>query len=135
MGLPSSRCPRRRCATCSTASSPGSRRPPIGLIIERADGIPLYAVETVRVLSPTAAWRRADGVYVPTGDLTSLAIPDTLTALIAARLDALDPLDRGLLLDAAVLGQSFTPAASRPSPGSTRRCSSRGSARWRGRRS
>ena len=25
---PSSRCPRRRCATCSTASSPGCRRPP-----------------------------------------------------------------------------------------------------------
>ena len=35
--------------------------------------------------------------------------PETLTALIAARLDALDPGDRALLLDAAVLGQSFTP--------------------------
>ena len=37
-------------------------------------------------------------------------MPETLTALIAARLDALDPADRTLLLDAAVLGQSFTPA-------------------------
>ena len=34
---------------------------------------------------------------------------DTLHALIAARLDALDPTDRALLQDAAVLGQSFTP--------------------------
>ena len=36
-------------------------------------------------------------------------MPETLTALIGARLDALDAADRALLLDAAVLGQSFTP--------------------------
>ena len=89
---------------------PGLPEAAIGLIIERADGIPLYAVETVRVLVADRRVEARDGVYVPTGDLTSLAIPDTLTALIAARLDALEPLDRGLLLDAAVLGQSFTPA-------------------------
>jgi predicted ATPase len=52
-----------------------------------------------------------DEVYVPVGDLTSLAVPETLTALIAARLDGLPPEDRALILDAAVLGQSFTPAA------------------------
>ena len=52
-----------------------------------------------------------DDVYVPVGDLTSLAVPETLTALIAARLDGLPPEDRALILDAAVLGQSFTPAA------------------------
>jgi tetratricopeptide (TPR) repeat protein len=51
-----------------------------------------------------------DGTYAPAGDLTSLAVPETLTALIAARLDGLEPADRSLVLDAAVLGQSFTPA-------------------------
>ncbi len=51
-----------------------------------------------------------DDVYVPVGDLTSLAVPETLTALIAARLDGLPPEDRALILDAAVLGQSFTPS-------------------------
>jgi tetratricopeptide (TPR) repeat protein len=35
-------------------------------------------------------------------------VPETLTALIAARLDELDAADRGLVADAAVLGQSFT---------------------------
>ena len=35
-------------------------------------------------------------------------MPETLQALIAARLDGLDPADRTLLQDAAVLGQSFT---------------------------
>ena len=51
-----------------------------------------------------------DGRYRPTGDLSALAVPETLQALIAARLDALAPVDRELLQDAAVLGQSFTPA-------------------------
>ena len=37
-----------------------------------------------------------------------LAVPGSLRALIASRLDALEPADRSLLQDAAVLGQSFT---------------------------
>jgi class 3 adenylate cyclase/tetratricopeptide (TPR) repeat protein/ribosomal protein L40E len=77
-------------------------------IVARADGIPLYAVETVRMLLADAKLRLEGEVYVPVGDLTDLAVPETLTALIAARLDGLDPADRTLLSDAAVLGQSFT---------------------------
>jgi tetratricopeptide (TPR) repeat protein len=50
----------------------------------------------------------ADGTYRPTGDLTKLAVPETLTALIASRLDGLAPDDRALVSDAAVLGQTFT---------------------------
>jgi tetratricopeptide (TPR) repeat protein len=49
--------------------------------------------------------------YRPVGELGDLAVPETLTALIASRLDALDPADRALLQDAAVVGQSFTPAS------------------------
>jgi class 3 adenylate cyclase len=77
-------------------------------IVARADGIPLYAVETVRTLVADGRLVEQDGVYVPQGDLTSLAVPDTLTALIAARLDRLDEIDRRIVYDAAVLGQSFT---------------------------
>ncbi len=80
-------------------------------IVARADGVPLYAVETVRMLVADGRLVLRDGVYTPNGDLTQLAVPDSLTALIAARLDALDPADRALVLDASVLGQSFTPAA------------------------
>ena len=89
---------------------PGLPESAVRLVIERADGIPLYAVETVRMLVAERRLELRDGVYVPIGDLTTLAIPETLTALIAARLDSLEPADRSLLLDAAVLGQSFTPA-------------------------
>ncbi len=77
-------------------------------IVARADGIPLYAMETVRMLVAEGRLTLDGAVYRPTGDLTSLAIPETLQALIAARLDALEPADRSLIQDAAVLGQSFT---------------------------
>ena len=80
-------------------------------IVARADGVPLYAVETVRMLVADGRLVLRDGVFTPNGDLTRLAVPDSLTALIATRLDALDPADRTLILDASVLGQSFTPAA------------------------
>ncbi len=53
----------------------------------------------------------ADGIYQPTDELGDIAVPDTLTALIAARLDGLEPADRALVSDAAVLGQSFSDAA------------------------
>ena len=77
-------------------------------IIDRADGIPLYAVETIRMLLADGRLREVDDHYEPVGELGELAVPETLQALIAARLDGLDPADRALLQDAAVLGQSFT---------------------------
>ena len=90
---------------------PGLPEEAVRAIVARADGIPLYAVETVRMLLAEGRLARQDDVFVPVGDLTSLAVPETLTALIAARLDALEPTDRTLVQDGAVLGQSFTPAA------------------------
>ena len=80
----------------------------VDAIVARADGIPLYAVETVRMLLADNKLAMSNGAYRPVGDLTDLAVPQTLTALIASRLDALDAADRGLISDAAVLGQSFT---------------------------
>ncbi len=90
---------------------PGLPEAAVRVVIARAEGIPLYAVETVRMLVAEGRLTASgDGTYVPTGDLATLAVPETLTALIAARLDGLEPADRSLVLDAAVLGQSFTPA-------------------------
>jgi class 3 adenylate cyclase/tetratricopeptide (TPR) repeat protein len=92
--------------------APGLPPATISAIVARADGVPLYAVETVRMLlaqgrlEPDAA-----GAASSTGPSEPMAIPETLTALIAARLDALEPADRSLVLDAAVLGLSFSTAA------------------------
>ena len=76
-------------------------------IRDRSEGVPLYAVETVRMLVSEGRLVEESGVYVPRGDLTTLAVPETLQALIASRLDGLDEAERRLVHDAAVLGQSF----------------------------
>ncbi len=90
---------------------PGLPETTVRTIVGRAEGIPLYAIETVRMLvDDRRLVGQEDGTYRVVGDVTDLAVPPTLTALIAARLDALDPADRGLILDAAVLGQSFATA-------------------------
>ncbi len=90
---------------------PGLPESAVRAIIARADGVPLYAVETVRMLVTNGSLELADGAYRPVADLTRLAVPETLTALIASRLDALPTDDRTLVSDAAVLGQSFSTAA------------------------
>jgi tetratricopeptide (TPR) repeat protein len=79
-------------------------------IVERAEGVPLYAVETVRMLLDRGLLAQDGARYVVTGEIEELAIPETLQALLAARLDGLEPAERTLVQDAAVLGQSFTAA-------------------------
>ncbi|HLX35718.1 MAG TPA: adenylate/guanylate cyclase domain-containing protein [Candidatus Limnocylindrales bacterium] len=89
----------------------GLPEPAARSIVRRAEGIPLYAVETIRMLVADSRLRPIEGGrFEPAGALGELAIPDTLHALIAARLDGLDPAERALIQDAAVLGQSFTKA-------------------------
>ncbi len=90
---------------------PGLPVSAVKAIVERAGGIPLYAVETVRMLLAEGRLALVGDAYQPTGDLTELAVPETLTALIASRLDNLAPAERALISDAAVLGQSFSVAA------------------------
>ncbi len=87
---------------------PGLPESTLTQIVGRAEGIPLYAVETVRMLLQDGRLELHDGVYRPIGDLSTLAVPATLHALIAARLDSLDATDRSLLQYASVLGQTFT---------------------------
>jgi class 3 adenylate cyclase/tetratricopeptide (TPR) repeat protein len=77
-------------------------------ILERAEGVPLYAVETVRMLLDRELLARDGDVYRPTGPIEALDVPETLHALVAARLDGLSPDERSALQDAAVLGKSFT---------------------------
>ena len=82
--------------------------PALAQILERAEGVPLYAVEMVRMLVDQGRLARDDGSYRLTGELLHLDIPDSLHGLIASRLDVLAPQHRSLLQDAAVLGKTFT---------------------------
>ena len=67
-------------------------------LIEKTGGNPLFLEETVRMLAET------DG---RNGDRTAERIPDTLHALIAARIDRLPAEDKLLLQRAAVIGRTF----------------------------
>ncbi len=90
---------------------PGLPEHAVRAILSRAEGVPLYAVETVRMLLNEGRLSEHDGAYRVVGNLEELEIPNTLHALIAARLDALDREDRSVLQDAAVLGQTFSVTA------------------------
>jgi class 3 adenylate cyclase len=67
------------------------------LVLERAEGNPLYAAEYARMLADH-----------PGGDLP---LPETVQGVIAARLDALAPEEKTLAQDAAVFGKVFWPTA------------------------
>ena len=81
-----------------------------GRILARAEGVPLYAVETVRMLLDRRLLTREGNVYLTSGDVDSLEVPETLHALVAARLDALPFEERRLVECGAVLGKTFTRA-------------------------
>jgi class 3 adenylate cyclase/predicted ATPase len=81
-------------------------------LVARADGVPLYAVETVRALIDRDLVTASGGRYVVDEaadlDLSRIEAPASLHALVAARLDALTPGERQVVADASVLGLSFT---------------------------
>ncbi len=102
--------PERAMAELLDGFVPGLPRDLHAQILERAEGVPLYAVETVRMLLDRGLLARDGDVYRPTGPIEALEVPETLHALVAARLDGLSADERSLLQDAAVLGKSFTKA-------------------------
>ncbi len=87
---------------------PGMPEPLRAQILARAEGVPLYAVETVRMLLDRGLLAREGATYSVVGEVEDLEVPETLHALIAARLDGLSEDERRLLQDAAVLGKSFS---------------------------
>ena len=73
----------------------------------QAQGNPLFAVETVRSLIDRDVIVPIEGEYRLVADIGELAVPDSLHALLAARLDALAPRLRVAVADASVLGTTF----------------------------
>jgi len=90
---------------------PGMPEPLRAQILARAEGVPLYAVETVRMLLDRGLLAQEGSTYRVVGEVEDLEVPETLHALIAARLDGLSEDERHLLQDGAVLGKSFSRGA------------------------
>ncbi len=83
-----------------------------GSLVARSEGVPLFAVETVRSLIDRDLVVPRGGQYVladsGTLDLDSIGAPASLQALIAARLDALTPAQHQLVQRGSVIGNAFT---------------------------
>ncbi|MDX6640533.1 MAG: hypothetical protein QOF12_1544, partial [Solirubrobacteraceae bacterium] len=76
-------------------------------IVARAQGVPLYAMETVRALADRGVLTERDGRLLLEGELGELDVPASLSSLIAARLDSLEPAERGLVKAMSVFGGAF----------------------------
>ncbi len=86
---------------------PGCPEPTLDAIVDRAEGVPLYAVETVRMLLDEGRLVHEGERYRLLDAAAPVAIPASLQALVTARLDSLDADERTLVQDAAVLGKTF----------------------------
>ncbi len=90
----------------------GQRRVTPDQLVELADGNPLYAQEYARMLlegGMVGARPAGSDWMIRTGEIP--AMPDNVQAVIANRLDLLDPADRAILQAAAVVGRQFWPGA------------------------
>jgi predicted ATPase len=74
------------------------------LLIARTEGNPFFLEESVRALVETEILVGERGVYRLEHTFQSLQVPATVQAILAARIDRLQPEDKRLLQSAAVIG-------------------------------
>jgi class 3 adenylate cyclase/Flp pilus assembly protein TadD len=80
-------------------------------VVTAAEGNPLFVEQLVSMLIDDGLLRREGGRWIPAGDLSDLAIPGTIQALLAARLDLLSLQERAVIEPASVVGLFFAQAA------------------------
>jgi class 3 adenylate cyclase/tetratricopeptide (TPR) repeat protein len=97
----------RDMASLVTKTVPGISQLTADLIVGAAAGVPLYAVEYVRMLLESGDLAGEGDGYRQVAEVESLEMPDSVHAVVAARLDALDLDLRAMVQEASVLGQSF----------------------------
>ena len=76
-------------------------------LLARAGGNPLYAEEFIRMLMDRGILVRRGVTWEIAEGQDEIPVPDSVQALIAARLDTLPPGRKSLLHDAAVIGKVF----------------------------
>ena len=76
-------------------------------IAEVAEGNPLFVEQTLRMLVDDGLLEPAAGRWTVVGDLSDITIPPTIHGLLAARLDRLEPEERGVIERASVIGRGF----------------------------
>ncbi|MCU1500286.1 MAG: hypothetical protein JWM47_4239 [Acidimicrobiales bacterium] len=79
-------------------------------LIEATDGNPLFLEESVRSLIESGVLTGSPGNWRPTGALPAVFVPRTIEALLAARIDRLQPRYKEVLQCAAVIGNDVPQA-------------------------
>jgi len=78
---------------------------------ETAEGNPLFVEELVAMLVDEGVLRRVNGGWQSDADLSQVHVPPTVSALVGARLDRLEPSERDLIGRASVVGKVFQRSA------------------------
>jgi class 3 adenylate cyclase/tetratricopeptide (TPR) repeat protein len=76
-------------------------------ILDAAEGNPLFVEEMLEMLIDDGLLERTNGSWVAAADLRGVAVPPTIQALLAARLDRLSTPERAVVERAAVEGRVF----------------------------
>jgi class 3 adenylate cyclase/tetratricopeptide (TPR) repeat protein len=77
-------------------------------LVDRANGNPFFVEEIVRALIDTGVLEGTRGRYRLGRPFSSVEIPPTVQAVLAARIDALPAAEKRLLQEAAVIGRDAT---------------------------
>ena len=75
------------------------------LLVGRTGGNPFFLEESVRTLVETGALAGERGAYRAAPSLSSIQVPATVQAILAARIDRLPALEKRLLQSASVIGK------------------------------
>ena len=76
-------------------------------VVERADGNPFFLEELIGELVESGALVESDGTWVLGERAETLPMPDTVHAVLAARIDRLPPTEKAALQAGAVVGRVF----------------------------
>lgn len=76
-------------------------------IVDRSAGTPLFCEELIHMLIDEGQLIREAGRWKSTGMVEQVEVPQTITAVLAARLDALPEVEKSVLQAASVIGERF----------------------------
>ncbi|MEN3343286.1 MAG: hypothetical protein V7644_2690, partial [Actinomycetota bacterium] len=76
-------------------------------VIEAAEGNPLFVEQLLSMLIDEKLVELEDGCWRASGELPAVTLPPTIQALLASRIDSLDPQERAVVEPASVIGYLF----------------------------
>ena len=76
-------------------------------VVERSAGNPLFCEELLSMLIADGTLDVASGEWRATGPASGIGLPETIHAIVAARIDGLPPEEKHVLQTASVIGERF----------------------------